>query len=72
MKVRLPLMWLAACCLAMPGRASPTPGFVPHLGPGGLPVVHAAAAVVLDANTGSLLFQKNPDARRSPPAPRSF
>jgi D-alanyl-D-alanine carboxypeptidase (penicillin-binding protein 5/6) len=48
--------------------ASPTPDdsedTTEHLGPDGVPITHAASVVVLDARTGQVLYEKNPDQRR--------
>ncbi|HEX4085469.1 MAG TPA: D-alanyl-D-alanine carboxypeptidase family protein [Chthoniobacteraceae bacterium] len=45
--------------------ASPTPD-EPQVGADGVPVTHAASVVVLDARTGQVLYEKNPDERRAP------
>ena len=36
----------------------------PRLGPDGVPITHATSVIVLDARTGQVLYQKNPDEHR--------
>jgi len=38
----------------------------PRLGPDGVPVTHATSVIVLDARTGQVLYEKNPDEQRPP------
>jgi len=46
--------------------ASPTPEDSPKpaAGPDGVPIVHAASVIVIDARTGDVLYAKNADERR--------